>query len=529
LITNGESTAFTMDVPGAGTMIVRAPSLRVTAYPVDPPPSVAQFHTLAVSPMGASWVRPRSDLEQALCDNDFIEYGSPTAIEAEPVAQGRLSAMLVTASLEEPHVQLELEAPEPDFGVVAMLDDGEHPLMFAPVSFAAPAALDPRWSGYVPLGVEPPSTHAPARFRFVIPARAMQPAASAAGLVRGLSVGSTIKRAVVRLFKFRFVKELLDKAADKVVEWIASKVEAKKKDEGFKCFFENFAKLTPAAVQQRVQPGKRALLLVHGIFSSAPASFGPLRENPTVCSHLRDVYQDRVLAWDHFTVSKDTLQNAEEMLSSLPDKVSLDIVCHSRGAVVTRAALEHPELAALRAQKLADVRKVFFVAGAHRGSALARRNNIDKLLNTFSLVGAEAGGIVLELVFAVLKVLAHAVTDLPGIRDMDPELSPVLPKINAEGMLHADKYLALRANFDYASKLGLRLLDFGADKIFANVPNDLVVPYAGAIGWDERLDTSEGAFIYNYGSDTGAQNVVFHTNFFRQPDVAKLLIAELHA
>lgn len=526
LITNGTSSSFPLLVPGSGTVLLRAPGLQVRAYSAAPVAAPQAFHSLASSPTGVAWSVPHPALQESLAENGIEEYATPTVMEATAMPLAAMSGMLASGPLLEPHLQLEIPAPSADEGVLVMVDDGEQPLWFVPTRFGCPSvSAGIEWRAPTRLSSIAVAARpvAPNRFRFLIPARTMTDASSPLAL----TLGSRLKRAVVRLFKFRFVKELLGNAVDAVIGWIAEKVEKKHKTEGFRAFAEDFPALDAGQVAARVKANQRSLLLVHGIFSSAAAAFGDMYKNQPLREHLREVYQDRIFAWDHFTVSKGALANAKEMLSALPSAMHVDVISHSRGAVVTRAALEHPDLQPLRNTRLASVRKVFFVAGAHRGSALARRHNIDKLLNVLSLSGLAGGGVVLNVVFGVLKVLAHAVTDLPGIFDMDPELSPVLPAINAAGMTHADKYLALRANFDYATKLGQRILDLGADTVFG-VSNDLVVPFAGAIGWDDQLDTTEAAHVYGFGSDADPQNTVFHNNFFQQPQVCQLLMEELH-
>ena len=168
---------------------------------------------------------------------------------------------------------------------------------------------------------------APVTQQFLIPRRALAPKAP----VGGASIAS-VRSVFVRFFKFKFVQDIVNSAT----AWLAEKIEKKRKNEGLKLLSAGFPEISGAGLAAKIGPGKgRALLLVHGIFSSAEASFGTLLGSKLE-PHLRQVYGDRILAWDHFTVSKSTFENARDLLHTLPDGADVDIMCHSRGAVVTR-------------------------------------------------------------------------------------------------------------------------------------------------------------------------------------------------
>jgi hypothetical protein len=530
IVTNGTNQSFALSVAGVGEIRVRAPGIQVTAYAasrssVADPAILAAFaaHSGALRAVGE-----HSELHAAFQEHDISEYGESAVMHASAIRTAGLTHMLTAGDLETPHVQLDVPAPAMDEGVLIMLDDGEMPLLFPP-SYFETAGMDvqPRWSLASASKSLASPLGAPKMFSFVIPAGGLLASPARGAGLTALTGADIARRAVLRFFKFKWVDDLVQRAAGKVVAWITERIEKRRKQEGFKAFAPGFPSLTKDEITARLQAGGRALLLVHGIFSSAEASFSTCVENDALHAHLASTYGDRIFAWDHFTVGKGTLQNATEMLAALPPGVSVDVISHSRGAVVTRAAFEHPATASARKFARLSVGKVFFVAGAHRGSALARRTNVDKLLNVFSLASMAGGeGVILSVVIGVLKVLAHAVTDLPGIFDMDPDRSEVLRAINEPGMTPVSKYLAVRANFNYATKLGQRLLDIGADAVFREA-NDLVVPFGAAIRWDARIESSEPAFISGYGTNAEGQNLVYHTNFFKQPGMVELLMHEL--
>jgi len=80
----------------------------------------------------------------------------------------------------------------------------------------------------------------------------------------------------------------------------------------------------------------RTLLFVHGGGSTAAAAFGSL--SCATLDALATRYGNRVIAFDHPTLSVDFQANARWFFQQLPKEVSLklDVVCHSRGGLVGR-------------------------------------------------------------------------------------------------------------------------------------------------------------------------------------------------
>ena len=82
----------------------------------------------------------------------------------------------------------------------------------------------------------------------------------------------------------------------------------------------------------------RALLLVHGTFSTPTAGFDGLfksEEFRRILSH----YEDRCLAFAHPSMSEGIEDNIARFKECVPQGVALDvdIICHSRGGLVSRA------------------------------------------------------------------------------------------------------------------------------------------------------------------------------------------------
>ncbi|WP_294285034.1 CHAT domain-containing protein [uncultured Chryseobacterium sp.] len=78
--------------------------------------------------------------------------------------------------------------------------------------------------------------------------------------------------------------------------------------------------------------GKKILLFIHGTFSSFDKAFKDLKDTET-WKHLTSKY-DKILAFNHKTISKSPLENIAELLELLPPEIDLDLVTHSRGGLL---------------------------------------------------------------------------------------------------------------------------------------------------------------------------------------------------
>ena len=85
------------------------------------------------------------------------------------------------------------------------------------------------------------------------------------------------------------------------------------------------------------------LLLLHGTASSAEGSFGNLkRPASTPDERWRDeawlkltrAYDQRIVAYEHKTLSLSPIANAIELMEALPDNALLHVVSHSRGGMI---------------------------------------------------------------------------------------------------------------------------------------------------------------------------------------------------
>lgn len=290
--------------------------------------------------------------------------------------------------------------------------------------------------------------------------------------------------------------------------------------------------------------GKRVLLFVHGIFSSIEGGFHALGDpgQDSTMKALLDRYDGNVFGYDHWTISKTPLQNALELLLSIPADAhwTVDLVCHSRGGLIARAlfadpdaavALRTPELREiqeLRKGRIAQAGKVIFVAGANQGSPLARPDELQKFLKIAGVLASTSHGFALDVVIGLLRALVASAYELPSIEQLDSTRSDLIFDLNNKEVASAiapGLAYGVRANFDPA---GWSWQEAAAlvETCLMPEPNDLVVPYAG-VAIDPPIpdqDSRMRDFERN-----ASQSAVWHTNYFERQETRAFLLQHLTA
>jgi hypothetical protein len=269
------------------------------------------------------------------------------------------------------------------------------------------------------------------------------------------------------------------------------------------------------------------LLFLHGTFSTSHAAFGGLAGETLAALH--DVYQGRILAFDHPTLSVTPEGNVERLLAALPAgrELELDVVTHSRGGLVGRVLA-----GALGSVDGVHVRRLVFGATPNLGTALTDADHLvhylDRMTTMLNLLPpgpASAVTATLESIVTVVKVVGRAgLTGLDGLAAMQPG-GQLIQRLNTVSVGGPEQSFALAA--DFAPAGGLRsLLTAGvvgaaADRVFGE-PNDVVVPTAGvyaATGPGFPVDAGRRIQFDRAG--------VWHGALFRQPETAAALGAWL--
>jgi hypothetical protein len=482
----------------------KTPSATGLSFSVSSPGFDVDSRPVAVAPGAKALKAVSSGEAQALEENEFRSVDKPVQMTAS-APKGK-QARIKQFGSDEPHAEIRATAA-PDEVLVLRVEKDGLVQWYLPERLSRQArAAQTKAKGN---GVES---------RFLVPHSMLARPKGA----------KSIGGAIVHFFATKLVRELAGAAVTYVLEWLAKKVEARSKEERL-VFFGDQDSSQPARWDDlEAFRGTPMLLLVHGIFSSVDGAFGKLRGSGAM-QRLRSVYQNRIVGFDHWTVAKTPLENAAQLLSLLPPGLDLDIMCHSRGGLVTRAMLEYPDpdLDRLRSQQ--SFRRALFAAGANQGSALARRANWNRLLNVFiGISSLVPDGIVLSVVFGLLKVLAHGASRLPSIEALRPDLpdesNPFLRSLNERLVSpRIQEYAVVHANFDAAGRAAaLRALDLGVDFVFEMAANDLVVPYAGAAAFDPGQFSIPVREV-TFGSQTVGQGAVYHTIYFSQPAVHSLI------
>jgi len=496
-VLTGSVESVALDSPGYA---VRAPGLQGTAEEF-PKGATASRTTSRVLVGGFS------HLDQALASEGVAEV-KVIEVDLRPVPVA--GATPLRSEANEP--QLELEVPDlgPNKGQVVMSIDEAGAVRWHFPEPAKPSDGEASRGG-----------GAVKRFRIV----ATVPPLPASDKVNQRSIFGAIGRRILRVFVYPITDPVVGFIADR----IAKNFEDRKRPYGLRSFtaanradanVPTLAKEEIAAMRDK----GRILLFIHGTFSTAHGGFGDI--SAATLDTLHQVYEGRVIAFNHQTLSASPTDNVQWLLANLPNgDIEFDIVCHSRGGLVSRVIADNR--APVDTTRV-SVRRLIFAATPNQGTALAEPDHMVNMLDrlTTALTLAPTGPVTetLEAIVTAVKVIGHAgLKSLDGLASMNPK-GPFLGAMNAAGARARD-YYAFASNYEPTDR-GLRALVTGAadkavDFIFREAGNDLVVPTDGVFqenggnGFPMRDD-----HVFKFPPERG----VMHTNFFSQPEVNKRLV-----
>jgi hypothetical protein len=225
---------------------------------------------------------------------------------------------------------------------------------------------------------------------------------------------------------------------------------------------------------------KPTLLFVHGTMSTSYTGFGGIRG--TTMKELYERYGGRVIAFDHPTVSVSPTDNVRRLTELLDDAaLTVDIVAHSRGGLVSRVLTEQPDVAGAAL----TVRRLVMVGTPNGGTALANSDHLlgylDRLTNLIDLVPDNPVTDTLGVIISVVKQLAAGAFDgLPGLTAMRPG-DTWLNQLNSGVHKPSARYFAVASNFEPPANSPLATIarDGLTDRVFEDEENDLVVPTSG--------------------------------------------------
>ncbi len=295
---------------------------------------------------------------------------------------------------------------------------------------------------------------------------------------------------------------------------------------------------------KKLGPQDRVILIIHGTFSQAksPVNGFDFDAEKRPSKFFRDLTTAwakqnktevqptlRVLAFDHWTLSKSPLDNAADMAKALYDldphlldAGRLDLIVHSRGGLVARSFVELTfETAQERTfpvnQRCAAVRRVIFMGTPNAGTQLANPVNAGRLADFLvNLAHLDEFGFFARMSGLLAQVVVHEeLSKIPGLRAQNPinrdKEGELLHRLHHKPTTVFDdgdklkvgqekKYWCVAANYEpFDDKgvtdltgIGEHLKAVGLDEAFDafyNVTNDLVVDTHGV--WAFRKESQQ--------------------------------------
>ncbi|NND76092.1 MAG: alpha/beta fold hydrolase [Ilumatobacter sp.] len=264
----------------------------------------------------------------------------------------------------------------------------------------------------------------------------------------------------------------------------------------------------------------RTLLVVHGFMGSIHGSFG--FPEATV-RRLSAAYDDRIIAYDHPTLTPNPRDNAEELLGRLEGHdLHLDILAHSRGGLVAR------ELARLTAGSNIDIRSIVFVASPNGGTPMADPNRPSGLLDAVTnfvgnFPGTDGFALVLEMLADI--VFKGALPGLEGLVAMQPD-GDYLSELNKATTSPEIVLRSIAAEYEPAATAGFlqSKIDDGLDMYFGQQRNDRIVPTASPYVRTGNFQVRPGQRLV-----LDAARGVNHSTFWTDPRATRQLLTWLSA
>lgn len=300
-----------------------------------------------------------------------------------------------------------------------------------------------------------------------------------------------------------------------------------------------------------IKAGKPLLVLLHGTASSTRGSFSELWNEPSVESvrtELFSEYQDRIFAFEHYSLTRSPIENALNLLEWLPANAEVHLLSHSRGGLIGEllcrgqrtggapfeatdidlaygrgTAAEQPHralletLSAALAKKKITVERFIRVACPARGTRLASERLDRALTITLNIIGAvvppgmsDFFDVFREFALALIETRADP-AELPGLQAMVPESAFVklinLPTAASSADLH------VIAGDIEGGPLWKRLGVWVTDRFF-DTEHDLVVHTPAMYGGAARPGDS-ARYFFAQGED------VNHFSYFKRLETAR--------
>lgn len=493
---------------GNSGMRLRAPGLTglVTWRPRQ---ENAQFMANAVLP-GAAAARPADLIEQALQEAGLADQGSVTL----PAGTASIAGPQNQLVLDQPGAQNQIQFAiyRDESGVISL-----HLPLPSPPTAAMIAA--------------PGGAQISRSFHYVIPLRH---AATPVGGVPQMAMLGGIAGKVIR-FVGRSVAGVVGDAVFAAAKLWEDNYRAA---QGFHwggtvadLLATQPVPMTPANWQSL--QGGNSLLFIHGTISSTLGGYAGLQNFSAQAGDLYAKYGNRVIGFNHHTLTKSVPQNAVDFLSAMPPgNCQFDVISHSRGGLLARAL---KQLTPAQLGQMIDpvwnppaglnmqIGKIALVGTPNQGTPLANPTDlpqaVSRLASIASSFSQDAAAIGLGALFAIFGGIVEAgLGALPGLEDMNPG-SPFLVNLNSASGISL--YYGIEADFQPTGGLATAIENNGVDALFGNQANDLVVPTLGVS--EVNGQTLPGTQVDAYPQSAN----VYHTDYFYQQGTWDSILAFL--
>ena len=287
------------------------------------------------------------------------------------------------------------------------------------------------------------------------------------------------------------------------------------------------------------------ILIVHGTFSESQAIFSQFADPKNTAGNAllarAATHYNQILAFDHPTMSVSPMLNAVDLARRLRDtNADIDVICHSRGGLVTRWWLEAFD-------RPAGKRRVVLVGCPLEGTSLASPPRLRSVLSWFSNLNKFiARGTSLIPFMTVVSCLARLTATVTSVAAQTPIVDAAMAMIpGLAAMSRIDNnlelgrlngvlpdslnYFVMKSRFK-PSDPGWKFWEYFVDQPLQRAAhslfpgdNDLVVDTASMTVLQTAPQTT-GRKVTEIGPkqvyDFGETSSIYHTNYFSQPQTA---------
>ena len=245
-------------------------------------------------------------------------------------------------------------------------------------------------------------------------------------------------------------------------------------------------------------------------------------------ARLDALYGGRIIAFDHLSISEDPIENMDWLINTVPEgrTLDVDVVCHSRGGLVSRALAERTD--PFPGNRQINVHRLVLVGATNNGTILADVKHWNELIDVLS-TGLNALGIAvgetIDLILSFVRQIALAAyPQLRGLVAMVPG-GEFLKDFNGRPRGTAD-YLTIASNYEPSDqKLKSYFNDFVKDLVFEGKENDAMVRVDSACGSEVPGEFQSGAESLVLPGPVGIE----HSYYFGNPAAAKKVVDFLEA